>query len=154
MAPASDRPRFFEEIAVGDRFESADLTVSEEDIVAFARAFDPQPAHVDSAAAQASFFGGLAASGWHTAALTMRLVVGSRILGAEPIVGLGVEELRWLKPVRPGDRLQVRSEVIERRLSRSMPRHGLLRVRIETVKGDGAVVQSMVTTILAPRAAS
>lgn len=153
MTTAADRPRLFEEIAVGDRFESPVLTLDEQSILAFARDYDPQPAHLDPEAAKRSFFGELVASGWHTAALTMRLIVEARPLGAEPVVGLGVEDLRWLKPVRPGDTLRVRGEVIERRLSRSMPDRGLVRLRIETVNGRGETVQSMISTILAPRAA-
>src|SRR5690606_1390232 len=129
----ADRALTYDEIAVGDGFESAEIEIDEAAIIDFARAFDPQPPHVDPDAASRSFFGGLAASGWHTASVTMRLLVDSAPLGAEPIVGLGVEQLQWLKAVRPGDRLRIRGEVLEKRLSRSMPARGLVRVRLETL---------------------
>ncbi len=151
METVAGAPRFFEEIAIGDRFESPEITVSEAEIVEFARRYDPQPMHVDPEAARAGFFGGLVASGWHTGSLTMRMIVESRLLGGHPVVGLGVEELRWLRPVRPGDRLRARCEICGRRESRSQPDRGLLRVRIETVDAQDRPVMVMVSTIVAPR---
>lgn len=144
-------PRFLEDFAVGDRFETASLTVSEDSVIAFGRAFDPQVFHLDRAAAADSFFGRLVASGWQTAALTMRLLVDSRFLGDTPLIGLGVESLRWPRPVLPGDRLSATIEVVELRPSRSTPSRGSMRTKVTTVNQDGETVYEMTSTMLVPR---
>ncbi len=143
--------RYFEDFKVGDSFAGGSIGVSEETIIAFAREFDPQPFHLDHGAAQASMFGELVASGWHTAAMTMRLFATSEIEIVNGIVGGGVEQLSWPRPVRPGDRLTVRSEIVETRPSRSRPDRGLLKVRVETLNQDGAVVQSFVGNLVVMR---
>lgn len=106
---------------------------------------------LDEKAARATFFGGLAASGWHTAALTMRLLVTSELRLADGIIGAGVDELRWPKPVRPGDRLHVESEVIEIRPSRSRPDQGLIKVRTTTYNQNREPTQVLVANLLVPR---
>lgn len=115
--------RYLEDFVVGQTFGSGRLRVTKEQIKAFAAEFDPQPFHLDEAAAQDTFFQGLAASGWHTAALTMRLLVESELKPAGGVIGAGFEEFRWPKPVRPGDELHIESEVLEVRPSRSRPNH-------------------------------
>lgn len=146
--------RYFEDLAVGERFETAEVAVTAEDIVAFARDYDPQPVHLDAEAARDSIFHGLAASGWHTAALTMRLMVAARFLGDTPLVGLGVEDLRWPRAVRPGDRLRAAIEVLERKESRSKPGLGLVRIRTTTVNQHGETVLVMISTIVLPTRAA
>jgi acyl dehydratase len=138
----------FADLAVGQGFRSGAHTVTEAEIMEFARQFDPQPFHLDHAAAAAGPFGGLAASGWHTVALTMRLLVdgGLRLEGG--IVGAGVDELRWLRPVRPGDTLHVESEILELIPSKSRPVGGRVRVMARTLAGDGDVVQSWIATLV------
>ena len=113
--------RYLEDFAVGQIFSSGRLRVTQEQIKAFAAEFDPQPFHLDEAAAQKTFFKGLAASGWHTAALTMRLLVEGELKPAGGVIGAGFDEFRWPKPVRPGDELRIESEVLEVRPSRSRP---------------------------------
>src|SRR5437660_572155 len=104
--------RYLEEFAVGQTFGSGRLRIDEERIKSFAAEFDPQEFHLDDAAAEGSIFGGLAASGWHTAAATMRLLVGGELRPAGGIIGIGFEEFRWPRPVRPGDELHVDAEVL------------------------------------------
>ncbi len=105
--------RYIEDIRVGERFTSEPVVLSAEDITAFGRLYDPQPMHTDVQAASTGPFGGLIASGWHLAALAMRLSVEQRMFGDTPIIGAGVDELRWLRPVRPGDALILEREVVE-----------------------------------------
>jgi acyl dehydratase len=140
--------RYLEDLKVGDRFRSSFHTVSEEQIIRFAREFDPQPFHLDTDAAKQTLFRGLAASGWHTAAITMRLIVTGETRLANGFIGLGVEEVRWPKPVRAGDTLQVESEILEIRPSRSKPERGIVRIRNVTTNQHGQVVQTMVATLL------
>jgi acyl dehydratase len=142
--------RYLEDLKIGDRFQSGQYTVTAEAIVAFAREFDPQPFHVDLAAAERSIFKGLAASGWHTAAITMRLFVQATNF-AEGAVGLGVDELRWPAPVRPGDTLRVEVEIVELRESRSKPDHGIIRIRNTTTNQRGEIVQTMFANAMVPR---
>src|SRR5438132_1032828 len=120
--------RYFEDLKPGDRFKSGTYEVSEEQIGSFGREFDPQPFHLDPAVARQTMFKELIASGWHTAAITMRLFVQT-LNFAEGAIGLGVDELRWPNAVRPGDVLQVETEIVDRRESRSKPRHGIVRTR-------------------------
>ena len=120
-------------------------------MVGYARQYDPQPFHTDAAAAARSFFGGLVASGWHTAAVSMRLIAQSEIRAAGGLIGMGVEQLRWPRPVRPGDTLHVEVEVMEMRPSRSHPDRGIVRVRNTTLNQAGESVQIMETALFVQR---
>jgi len=144
------RMQYFEDFTVGQKFASGRLTVDAAAIKSFAGEYDPQPFHLDEAAAKQSPFGGLAASGWHTAALTMSLIVGSEFRPAGGILGFG-GELAWVKPVRPGDELRVESEILETRTSQSRPGQGIVKVRVTTLNQDGDVVQTFTPTLLVPR---
>ena len=136
--------RWFEDYAVGSTGEYGPIAVTEDDVVDFGRRFDPQPFHVDAGAAAAGPFGGLIASGWHTCALMMRLLATEYLSPVSSLGSPGVDELRWLAPVRPGAALTLRTTVTEARISRSKPDRGLLRTRVELVDGGGTVVLSMV----------
>jgi acyl dehydratase len=143
---------YLEDLAPGQMYGSAGrLTVSVEDIKRFAAAFDPQPFHLDEAAARQSRFGELIASGWHTAAMTMRLLVESEFTPAGGLIGAGVEELRWPKPVRPGDELRVESEILEVRASKSRPDRGLIKVKMTTRNQNGEAVQVFIGNLVVPR---
>ena len=142
--------RYFEDLKAGDRFKSDTYKVSEEQIISFAREFDPQPFHLDAAVADQTMFNGLIASGWHTAAITMRLFV-QKLNFAEGAIGLGVDELRWPNAVRPGDVLQVETEIVDLRESRSRPGYGVVRLRNVTTNQHGAVVQTMSASALVLR---
>jgi acyl dehydratase len=142
---------YLEDFSVGQIFRSGSRRVTEADIKAFAKEFDPQPFHLDPEAAKATMFGGLAASGWHTMALTMRLLVDGGAPIAGGIIGAGAEELRWPRPVRPGDELTVESEVLEIRPSRSRPTQGLMKMRSTTLNQNGEPVQVFVANLLVPR---
>src|SRR5687768_16724856 len=144
--------KYLEDFAVGQMiYGSGRITVEKERIKAFAAEFDPQPFHLDEDSARRSIFGGLAASGWHTAALTMRLLVASDFKPAGGIVGAGFDEFRWPVPVRPGDELHVESEVLEVRPSKSRPDQGLMKVRTTTLNQRGEAVQIHVGNLLVPR---
>jgi acyl dehydratase len=143
--------RFLEDFAVGQTFGSGRLRVERDEITRFAGAFDPQPFHLDEDAARGSMFGGLVASGWHTAALTMRLLVESDFDPAGGTIGAGVEELRWPRPVRPGDELRIESEVLEVRASKSRPEQGLVKLRTTTLNQNGDPVQVFVANVVVPR---
>jgi acyl dehydratase len=142
---------YLEDITVGQIFRSGRLRIDTDRIKTFAAEFDPQPFHLDEAAAQNSIFQGLAASGWHTAALTMRLLVDSEFKPAGGIIGAGFDEFRWLQPVRPGDELRVESEVLEVRPSKLRPRQGLIKVRATTMNQDNDAVQVFVGNLVVPR---
>ena len=142
--------RYFEDLKAGDRFKSGTYKVTEEQIVSFAREFDPQPFHLDPAVARQTMFKGLIASGWHTAAITMRLFVQTLNV-ADGAIGLGVDELRWPNAVRPGDVLQVETEIVDLRESRSKPSHGIVRIRNVTTNQRGEVVQTMFASALVLR---
>jgi acyl dehydratase len=144
-------PLYFEDLAVGQTFGTGTVTVEPEMIKAFAAEFDPQPFHLDEDAARGSPFGGLVASGWHTASLTMRLLVGGELRVVGGLIGLGVEELSWPRPVRPGDVLRVESEVLGLRPSNSKPDRGIVRVRNTTLNGEGQPVMTQVVTMVVPR---
>jgi len=135
--------RYFEDYAEGAVFTVGTMRVSEAEIVDFARKYDPQPMHTDPEAAARGYFGGLIASGWHTASLVMRLLVDNYLARDASLASPGIDELRWLWPVRPGDQLRVRATVIEARRSQSKPDRGLVRTKIETRNQDGRVVMSM-----------
>ena len=126
-------------------------SVTADSIKAFARQFDPQPFHLDEATAAETLFKGLAASGWHTAAMTMRLLVEGGLPLAGGIIGAGVEEVRWPRPVRPGDRLRVESEVLEVRPSRSRPDQGLAKIRTTALNQNGEPVQVMTSNLVVRR---
>src|SRR5437868_4014678 len=147
---ADMKERYFEDLKVGDRFKSQTYNVSEEQIVAFAREFDPQPFHVDREVAKTTMFGGIFASGWHTAAITMRLFVQT-LNFAEGAIGLGVDELRWPNAVKPNDVLQIETEIADLRLSRSTPTHGIVRLRNVTTNQRGEIVQTMTASALVLR---
>ena len=142
---------YLEDFAAGQRYGSGRLTVDKERIKSFAREFDPQPFHLDEDAARRSIFGGLAASGWHTAAMTMRLLVESEFKPAGGIIGAGFDEFRWPAPVRPSDELHLEIEVLEVRPSKSRPHQGLLKIRTTTKNQKGEAVQVSVGNLIVPR---
>ena len=137
--------RYFEDFEPGQVYELGSKVVTEDEIVAFARQFDPQPFHLDPEAAKDSVFGGLIASGWHTGAMWMRLYVDSLLGGASGQGSSGIEELRWLAPVRPEDTLSGRLIVLEVTSSESYPDRGTIRIRGEMVNQDGVTVMTMVS---------
>ena len=136
--------RYFEDYTPGHVYEFGEITVSEAEIIEFAKKFDPQYFHIDSAKAKASRFGGLVASGWHTASVTMRLYVDHYLSHAASLASPGVDELRWPNPVRPGDILTVRVTILEARPSRSKPDRGIVRAKIETLNQRKELVLSMI----------
>jgi acyl dehydratase len=138
---------------VGQRFKSGAYRIDEDGIRTFAEEFDPQPFHLDDAAAQGTIFGGLAASGWHTAAITMRLMVTGGVPLAAGIIGVG-GEIAWPRPTRAGDTLRVESEIVEIIPSRSKPNQALVKVRSTTLNQDGEPVQVFTGKILAFKRAS
>jgi acyl dehydratase len=142
---------YLEDLHVGDRFESDAFEVTEENIIQFAREFDPQAFHLDTKAAEESVFKGLAASGWHTAAMTMKLFVTGGLNLAGGSVGMGVDELRWPRPVRPGDTLRLETEIIDVRASRSKPDRGIIRIRNVTTNQHGEVVQTFLAFVMVRR---
>ncbi len=141
----------YEDLAVGRRFGTGEIAVTREEIVAFASRFDPQPFHLDAEAAGGSVFGGLVASGWLTGALTMKIMIEGELRLAGGHVGLGIDSIRWPRPVRPGDRLTAVTEVLEMRPSASRPGHGVVKFRTETLNQDRETVQVMVATQLVLR---
>jgi acyl dehydratase len=141
-------PLYLEDFAAGQRYASGKLRVDAAGIKDFAAAFDPQPFHLDEEAARTSFFAGLSASGWHTAALTMRLLVESGLRPAGGIIGTRAEELKWPRAVRPGDELEVEAEVLEVRPSRSRPGQGYVKCRATTLNQHREPVQVLVMNLL------
>jgi len=145
--PVATDDYYFDDLRVGLRFETGSHTITEAEIKAFATAFDPQPFHLDDGLARATIFGGLAASGWHTAAITMRLMVDLGI-PAGGLVGTGCE-LSWPRPTRPGDTLRVVSEVLEITPSRSRNDRGTAVIRSETRNQDDEIVQQLTAKMVA-----
>ena len=143
--------RYLEDFAVGQTFGSGRVRVDCERIKSFAAEFDPQPFHLEGEAARHTIFRGLAASGWHTAALTMRLLVEGESKPAGGIIGLGLDELRWPLPVRPGDELRAEGEVVEVSLSQSHPHHGLIKIRATTLNQNDEAVQVFVDDLIVLR---
>jgi acyl dehydratase len=141
------RALYLEDLSIGDRFQSGEHALDAAQIKAFALQFDPQPFHTDEEAAKNTFFGGLAASGWHTAAITMKLLVESGIPLAEGVIGSG-GELQWPKPTRPGDVLHVVSEVLDITPSRSKPGRAMVTMRCRTLNQRGEVVQYFTPKLL------
>ena len=140
---------YLEDFEVAQTFSGSDrIRVEKERMVSFAAEFDPQPFHLDEQAASSSIFQGLAASGWYTAAVTMRLLVGSDFRPAGGLIGAGFDELRWPRPVRPGDELRVQSEVLEVRASKSRPGQGVIKVRTTTLNQNGEPVQISVGNLI------
>jgi acyl dehydratase len=141
-APADNR--FFEDYKPGDVYEFGTVTVTEREIIEFAKQFDPQYFHVDPQKAVHSRFGGIIASGWHTAGLAMRLYVDQYLSHVASLASPGVDEVRWPNPVRPGDTLRVRVTILEARLSRSKTDRGIVRAKIEAINQKDELVLSMV----------
>jgi acyl dehydratase len=141
---------YLDDLHVGQRFTSASHEIDAAQIKAYAREFDPQPFHLDDEAAKATLFGGLAASGWHTAAISMRLMVETGLPLAGGILGAG-GEISWPKPTRPGDILHVVSEIEDITPSRSRPDRGMVRVRNETRNQRGEIVQVLIAKLIVPR---
>ncbi len=142
---------FLEDYAVGQKFGSGRLRVDAEAIKRFAAEFDPQPAHLDEEAARGTIFRGLAASGWHTAALTMRLLVEGDLKPAGGIVGAGFDDFRWPLPVRPGDELHLESEILEVRPSKTRPGQGMIKVKTTTFNQNGEPVQVNIGNLMVRR---
>ena len=132
--------RWFEDYVPGAVHDLGSMVVDEQEVIAFARQFDPQPFHLDKERAEQSAFGGLIASGWHTACMTMRLIVDRYLSEVSSEGSPGIDELRWLRPVRPGDQLTVRITILDARRSRSRPERGIVRSQVETRNQDGEVV--------------
>lgn len=141
---------YLEDLEVGQVYRSPEITVDADGIKEFAQQFDPQPFHLDENAARGTFFGGLVASGWHTAALTMKLLVAGDFKIAGGLIGAGVDELRWPRPVRPGDVLHVDCAVLETRVSKSRPDRGIVKTRITTLDQTGDPVQQMIVNMIVP----
>lgn len=144
---------YLDDLIVGQTFlGKTRISLSEEQIKAFAHDFDPQPFHLNDEAANSSIFNGLAASGWHTAAISMRLLVDSEFKPAGGIVGAGFEELRWLIPVRPGDRLSLKSEILDIRPSKTKPSQGIVKIKMVTSNQHGDAVLVSVGSLVVQRA--
>jgi acyl dehydratase len=145
-----DASVYIQDLSVGDTWSSQPVVVSESDIVEFAGSYDPQPFHLDPEAARSGPFGGLVASGWHLAALVMKLTVEAQPYGKTPIVGAGVDELRWLRPVRPGDQLTLEREVIDIRMPSANPGRGTVRSLTRLRNQNAEVVMTMITITKIP----
>jgi acyl dehydratase len=141
---------WFEDLTIGMRFKSAEKLITRDDIKRFASEFDPQPYHLDEVAAERTPLRGLAASGWHTAAIAMRLATDVRPFGPHPLLGIGVDELRWLAPVRPGDMLHLEGEVIELTPSKTKPQ-GVVRVKWTAFNQRGEPVYTFTPIGIVPR---
>jgi len=141
---------WFDDLKVGMRFSSESKTVSKDEILRFAEEFDPQPFHLDDEAAKHTILGGLAASGWHTAAIAMRLALSAKPFGPHPLFGAGVDELRWMLPVRPGDTLHLEGEVTELTPSKSKP-IGVARVKWTAFNQNGEAVYTFNPIAIVPR---
>jgi acyl dehydratase len=143
LTPLASEDRYFEDYIPGAVFEYWEIRVDEAEILEFARRFDPQDMHVDPEASKHGRFGGLIASGWHTGAMMMRLLADNFLPKAASLASPGIDELRWLHPVRPGDVLRIRVSVLEATPSRSKPDRGTVRTLVKVLNQDGKVVMSM-----------
>jgi acyl dehydratase len=143
LTPTASEDRYFEDCVPGTVFEYGEIRVDEAEILDFARRFDPQNMHVDREAARRGRFGGLIASGWHTGAMMMRLLADNFLPKAASLASPGIDELRWLRPVRPSDVLRIRVTVLEATPSRSKPDRGMVRTFIEVLNQDSDVVMSL-----------
>lgn len=150
MDGSDDRALYLEDLSVGMRFVSATHVLDADEIRTFALQFDPQPFHLDAKAAESTYFSGLAASGWHVAAIAMKLAVGDGAWIAGGFIGAG-GELAWPNPTRPGDALTVESEIIEIKPSRSRPDRGMVVLRMETRNQRGELAQVFTVNLLTPR---
>jgi acyl dehydratase len=144
------KEHYFDDLKAGDRFKSEPLNVTEKQLIEFAHKFDPQMFHLSRKKAERTIFKGLVASGWHTAAMTMRLLVQT-LNFAEGAIGLGVDELRWPNVVRPDDVLTVETEIVDVRPSGSRPGFGIIRLRNVTTNQRGQIVQTMLASAMVPR---
>ena len=143
MTPHKPPMYYWEDFKVGDTSVLGEKVVDQDETIAFATAYDPQPFHIDEAAAKASFFGGLIGSGWHTCAMVMRMMVDSYLRESASLGSPGVDNVRWLKPVRPGDTIRAQRRVLETRASQSKPRIGIVKHRWEVFNQNGELVMSM-----------
>ncbi|MGX1788893.1 MaoC family dehydratase [Bosea sp. NPDC055332] len=143
-------PRYLEDFTAGDHFSSGSFEVTAESIRAFAGLYDPQPMHMDEEAARSTIFGELVGSGWQTLAITMRLLVDARLLGGDPIVGAEFANVRFHRPMRPGDRLRATADVLETRLSRSRGDRGFMDLQVTTTNQDNETVLTQRWTLVVP----
>jgi acyl dehydratase len=143
--------KYLEDLHVGERFGSDIIEVTEKNIIAFALEFDPQAFHLDNRAAEESIFKGLSASGWHTAAMSMKLFITGELKLAGGSIGLGVDELRWPQAVRPGDVLRLETEILDVRTSKSKPDRGIIRIQNVTTNQRGEVVQTFMAFVMVSR---
>src|SRR5438093_6738236 len=150
VALAAMKEHYFDDLKTGDRFQSEPLNVTVKQLIEFAHKFDPQMFHLSRKSAERTIFKGLVASGWHTAAITMRLFVQT-LNFAGGAIGLGVDKVRWPNAVRPGDVLTVETNILDARLSRSRPRYGIIRLRNVTTNQRGEVVQTMLASVMVRR---
>lgn len=144
-------PRYLEDLTVGERHTAGPLELTEAESVAFATRYDPQPMHTDAGFAAQGPFRGLIASGWQTCALVMRLTIEAKLFGSTLVLGLGVDELRWPIPVRPGDSISAEIEIVSITPSKSKPQFGVVRMRSTGRNQSGEVVLSMITSVWVPR---
>ena len=146
---------YFEDLTLGRRFETASHTLTQDEIIAFARQFDPQPFHTDPEAAKASVFDGLAASGWHTSSLTMRLITASELKNvANGLIGMGIKDMRWPQPTRAGDTLRATIEVLAQKPSSSQPGFGVVQLRWTTLNQRDEIAMQLETSIWVARRAT
>ena len=143
--------RYFEDFTPGMVIETGPRLVTREEIVAFAAEFDPQPMHLDEEAARASILGGLAASGWHTCCLMMRMACDGYVLNSSSIGAPGVDEVKWLKPLRPGTNITLRTTVLETRASSSRPEMGFVKVQMDILDDDRAQIMTLLTSVIMGR---
>jgi acyl dehydratase len=144
---------YFEDFKPGNVIEHGPRLVTREEIVAFAAEFDPQPMHLDEDAARASMLGGLAASGWHTCCLMMRMAADSFVLNSSSMGAPGVDEVKWLKPLRPGSHITLRTTVLDTRTSNSRPEMGFVKVRMEILDDERAILMVLTTSMIMGRRA-
>lgn len=149
--PAMDGPAFFDDLEVGQQWRFGRYEVTREEIVEFARQFDPQPFHLDEAAARESLYGGLIASGWHTGAMFIRMVAEFMTPRVATQGAVGFDDLRWVKPVRPGDVLSVESTVREKIESRKRPERGTVKIESRVLDQRGQPVMSLVSLVMVMR---
>ena len=142
---------YFEDFKPGSVMEHGPRTVTREEIVAFAAEFDPQPMHLDEDAARASMLGGLAASGWHTCCLLMRMACDSFVLNSSSMGAPGVDEVKWLKPLRPGTRITLQTTVLDIRASSSRPEMGFVKVRMDVLDDERAPIMTLTTSMIMGR---
>ena len=149
-AAENPAPRYFEDVPVGERTRTGSFTLTRDSIVAFAKLYDPQPMHLDDEAAKGTLFGMLVASGWQTLNLTMRLMVEAKPLGATPLVGIEINEIRFTRPVLPGDSVSAELEIVKKWQSKTRPDRGFLQGRTVTFNQKGIEVSTQLWTMLVP----